>query len=324
VATAGSCFAQHISRHLKKNQFSYFVVEDGHPLGSDELRAEFNYGMFSARYGNIYTARQLLQLFYRAFGCFVPIEDHWKNGPNHFVDPLRPNIQPGGFASLQELRTDREQHLAAVRRMFEELDYFVFTLGLTECWEDRRDGTIFPVCPGVAGGSFDENTIIFKNFNAQEVVGDMATFLVEQRSINPRTKLILTVSPVPLIATAINRHVLVSTTYSKSVLRVACEQLCRDFDNVAYFPSYEVVTGGYTRSTYFASDFRTVTEEGVEHVMRLFLHHATDGDIKRASHTEQRDDSNAFVENMVNVVRTICDEELIESAARAEQAARDS
>lgn len=325
VATAGSCFAQHIARHLKKNGFSYFVVEDGHPLGTDGLRAEFNYGVFSARYGNIYTARQLLQLFERAFGSFEPIEDHWKKG-DKFLDPLRPAIQPDGFASLEELKADRHQHLAAVRQMFQSLDYFVFTLGLTECWQDRRDGTVFPICPGVAGGSFDENVFAFRNLTVQEVVGDMAAFLRAQLSVNPRTKMILTVSPVPLIATAIDRHVLVSTIYSKSVLRVACDELCEQFGNIAYFPSYEIITGNYTRSGYFAPDLRSITEDGVEHVMRLFLRHATDGDVKASpnAHTGANVKSDEFVVHMADIAKTICEEELIEAAARGEGAVRDS
>src|SRR5690349_14915994 len=62
VATAGSCFAQHISRRLQAIGFHYFVAEDA-PALSDEARRARNYGVFSARYGNVYTARQLLQLF---------------------------------------------------------------------------------------------------------------------------------------------------------------------------------------------------------------------------------------------------------------------
>ena len=86
----------------------------------------------------------------------------------------------------------------------------------------------------------------------------------------------LTVSPVPLAATAEpGCHVLAATTYSKAVLRVAAETVWKRFDNVHYFPSYEIVTGAFNRGGYFAPDLRNVLEEGVEHVMRLFMVHAT-------------------------------------------------
>ncbi|MFX4975079.1 hypothetical protein ABTB64_19810, partial [Acinetobacter baumannii] len=81
-----------------------------------------NYGVYSARYGNLYTAAQLLQTALRAYGRFVPEEDIWQLPDGGFADPFRPAIQPGGFASEAELRADREQHLAAVRHMFETLD----------------------------------------------------------------------------------------------------------------------------------------------------------------------------------------------------------
>ena len=94
--------------------------------------------------------------------------------------------------------------------------------------------------------------------------------------------MILTVSPVPLTATAEDRGVLVSTTLSKSVLRVAAEEISRERDYVAYFPSYEIVTGNYTRGAYFGEDLRSITEAGVAHVMRLFMKHYT-SEVKRVS-----------------------------------------
>ncbi|MCS6921307.1 MAG: GSCFA domain-containing protein, partial [Elioraea sp.] len=274
VATAGSCFAQHIARRLRAGGFTYFVTEPGHPLLDEKLRTEFGYGVFSARYGNIYTTRQLRQLFDRCYGHFVPAEDVWRRG-DRYLDPFRPTIQPDGFASEEEFRADRAQHLAAVRRMFEELDVFVFTLGLAEGFVSRQDGAAFPVCPGVAGGEFDPERHVFVNERVDEVIGNLAVFIASLRRVNPRARVILTVSPVPLKATAEDRHVLQSTVYSKSVLRVAAQEICDTHEDVAYFPSYEIITGAYTRGAYFAADLREVEEAGVEHVMRLFFRHAT-------------------------------------------------
>jgi hypothetical protein len=74
-------------------------------------------------------------------------------------------------------------------------------------------------------------------------VTDMSAFIGSLREVNPKAKVILTVSPVPLFATAVDRHVLVSTTYSKSVLRVAAQALVESYDYVFYFPAYEIVAG---------------------------------------------------------------------------------
>jgi len=278
VATAGSCFAQHIARHLKQSGYCYYVAEAGHPILPAQARARQNYGLFSCRYGNIYTARQLRQLIERAYGRFDPVEKPWKKAQGVFLDPFRPTSQPGGFISAEEMLADRSQHLAAVRRMFETLDVFVFTLGLTECWRSKEDGAVFPVCPGVEGGTFDPKKYEFYNQSVEEVIEDLTAFRAALSAVNPQAQIILTVSPVPLVATAQpGEHVLSATTYSKSVLRVAAEAMRRGFDNVHYFPSYEIISGAFNRGAYYADDLRNVVEEGVGHVMRLFLAHATGG-----------------------------------------------
>ena len=276
VATAGSCFAQHIARYLRNSGYNYYVAEPGHPVLPESLRNAHNYGLYSARYGNIYTARQLIQLWQRAFGQFKPVDDCWQEAEDCFLDPFRPTTQPAGYISRAELEADRAQHLAAVRRMFETLDVFVFTLGLTEAWRSKKDGAVYPLCPGTEGGTFDPERHEFYNQPVEDVVDDLAEFTEALLTVNPKAQIILTVSPVPLMATAeAGAHVLSSTTYSKSVLRVAAEVLRKRFRAIHYFPSYEIITGSFNRGSYYADDLRNVLETGVNHVMRLFMAHAT-------------------------------------------------
>jgi hypothetical protein len=207
------------------------------------------------------------------------------------------------------MHADRHQHLQAVRRMFETLDVFVFTLGLTECWVSQKDGAAFPLCPGVEGGAFDPDQYRFLNQGVSDVVQDMASFIGALKNVNPCAQIALTVSPVPLMATAeAEAHVLCATTYSKSVLRVAAEMLRKSFANVHYFPSYEIITGSFSRGRYFAEDLRNVTEEGVSHVMRLFLQHATEGAVNLpAAHSEGKNGDD-FIAKAEAFVQVECDE----------------
>jgi hypothetical protein len=275
VATAGSCFAQHISRALRMAGLAWLNAEPGHPVIPGGLRAQHGYGTFSARFGNIYTARQLVQLFDRAHGNFTPAEPPWIDPDGTVRDPFRPAIQPGNFVSVTEMEADRAGHLAAVRQMFATLDVLVFTLGLTEAWESAVDGAVFPLCPGVEGGQFDPARHVFRSHEVEDVVADMEAFLARLAGVNPGAQVVLTVSPVPLMATAEpGAHVLAATTWSKAVLRVAAGRLARRHAYVHYFPAYEIVTGAHARGAYFAADLRSVTKTGVAHVMRLFLQHA--------------------------------------------------
>lgn len=271
IATAGSCFAQHIGRHLAAAGFGYLVTETAHPIIPPDLARQAGYGVFTARYGNIYTTLQLLQLIDRAYGRFHPAETTWEDAHGALVDPYRPTIQPGGFASVAELEADRARHLACVREAFETLDVFVFTLGLTEAWLSSRDGAAFPLCPGVAGGRFDPAAHRFHNLRAAEVRQQLASFIERLRMVNPRARVLLTISPVPLTATATGEHVLAATTYSKAVLRVAAQEAADELPGVHYFPSYEIITGPQAHGRFYAANLREVTPEGVAQVMAVFL-----------------------------------------------------
>ncbi len=308
IVTAGSCFAQHIARALGASGYGFLVTESAHPLLPPELAERFGYGIYTARTGNIYTARQLLQLVQRAYGQLHPADDVWESA-GRLHDPFRPAIQPGGFASRLEYERDRAQHFAAVRTAVETMDVLVFTLGLTECWA-HADGCVYPVCPGTVAGVFDPSVHNFLNLSVVETVADFRGFLDLVRARNPRARVILTVSPVPLAATAMDRHVLVSTTYSKSVLRVAAEMLAED-PAVQYFPSYEVITGSFADGRYFAPDRRSVTQAGVDHVMRLFLQHVAEGEALPAASAAAPAQDDHF-ERSRRAVAVLCEEEALD------------
>ena len=306
VATMGSCFAQPISRHLLKRGLSYFVTEAGDSALGEHERLARNFGVFSARYGNVYTVRQAVQLFDRAFGHFVPSEKVWKLGDG-FVDPYRPQIEPEPWPTIELVEASREEHLEPVRRLFLESDVLVFTLGLTETFMSNIDGSVFPVAPGVSGGYFDSQKYSFVNFSVSEVTDDLRTFIAKVREVNPAIRFVLTVSPVPLIATYEPRHVLVSTTISKAILRVAAHEVSTSMDHVEYFPSYEIISGSALGSRYFDTDLRQVRQVGVDHVMRVFERHFLgSGDAQPTTSVhDARDVSNQHV---------VCDEELIMKA----------
>lgn len=313
VATAGSCFAQHIARHLAASGFHYLVTETAHPIIPAEAAKAAGYGLYTARYGNIYTTLQLLQLFDRAYGRFKPAEAPWRTAGGGISDPFRPTILPGGFSSEAELIADRVHHFAKVREAFETLDVFVFTLGLTEGWVSTIDGAAFPLCPGVAGGTFDPAAHRFRNLRATEVRGQLQDFVERLRSVNPRARVMLTVSPVPLAATASSQHVLPATIYSKSALRVAAQEVCEEVADVFYFPSYEIITGPQARGRFYAEDLREVTEEGVSHVMSVFLRHAAGVEPAALATATPQPARTGIASEIASWVETMCDEAMLDS-----------
>ncbi|MDE8348290.1 MAG: GSCFA domain-containing protein, partial [Acidocella sp.] len=139
------------------------------------------------------------------------------------------------------------------------------------------------------------------------------TFL---RAKNPKIRIILTVSPVPLIATYEPRSVLASTICSKSILRAAADEMESAYpENIAYFPSYEIITGPHAGNFYYEADKREVTQAGVAHVMRLFMRHYTINDEKidlTRVQEPQPTDMN-FIKKQSAI---ICDEEVMDQSRK--------
>ncbi|MDR4306254.1 GSCFA domain-containing protein [Chelatococcus sambhunathii] len=269
IATAGSCFAQHIARHLRAQGFPVIDMERAPGGFSGKAAEAFGYGLYSARYGNVYTVRQLLQLLQETKSAKETEQVVWERDGRYF-DALRPGVEPDGLESPDEVMVHRQAHLKAVARMVRTMDLFIFTLGLTEAWVHRRTGVVYPTAPGVIAGRFDPDEFTFKNFTHSEILGDLQQVYRLLKRSRPELKIILTVSPVPLTATASGRHVLPATQYSKATLRSAAGEMADLHEDVDYFPSYEIITNPAARSDFFAGNLRSIAPQGVDTVMRTF------------------------------------------------------
>lgn len=311
IATAGSCFAQHISNFLRKNGTDIYIAEPAHPILSDELAQQMHYGQFSARYGNIYTVRQLLELFLQAFEKREIIGDYAFGGDSVY-DLLRPAIQPNGFVSVVEAQADRAFHIRSVRKMFETTDVFVYTLGLTEAWVNAEQNFVYPSCPGTVQGEFNKDKHKPVNFTCSQIINDLISFIDGLLEVNPKVKIILTVSPVALAATFENENVLVATSYSKSVLRAVCGEVRNLYPNVEYFPSYEIITSSCSFGQYLASDLREVSPRGVSHVMSCFSSlFYSENSIEKAEQIQDAQKlSNEYSKVSQSIVEAECEEML--------------
>lgn len=316
VSTAGSCFAQNVARYLRKKNYKIVDTETLPEWVSAETGKSCGYGLYSARFGNIYTVRQLRQLVDDSLSGTVRQEDVWEKD-GRFYDAIRPSVEPDGLDSVEEVLAHRRFHLQRVAEMFRSTDVFVFTLGLTEGWELKTSGTVYPVAPGVIAGTYDRDRHGFVNFDMFQIFEDLDAVRNRLLSINPAMRFLLTVSPVPLTATASGDHVLTATVRSKSVLRAVCSAFSDRHDNVDYFPSYEIITSPASRSQFFAENLRSVTEAGVEAVMKVFFAaHGADAGAAVAASAGAKPIGTAHkigAEKTEDVEDVICDEALLEA-----------
>lgn len=319
IFTAGSCFAQHVGRTLRAQGYHIVDTEPAPAKVPVGLAQRHGYGLYAARFGNIYTVRQFLQLMQECFADGQPIDAIWERDGRYY-DALRPGVTPRGLASAEEVRTARAHHLDAVRDAVAQTGLVVFTLGLTEAWEHIPSGTIYPTAPGTIAGQFDPDIHRFVNFRADAIKSDLLALRALFQAINADIRFLLTVSPVPLTATASGAHVLPATIYSKSVLRTAAGELAEDHGDIDYFPSYEIVSSHPSGGQFFEANMRAVHPRGVRKVMGAFLAAQqadaalTPHQIKRAKRLARlaaEDTAKRDLENAAHGL--ICEEELLEA-----------
>ncbi len=270
IVTFGSCFAQHISTALCQHSFFWLNTEFAPDSLSAEIASKYNYGIFSSRTGNIYTTSLLLQWTEWALNIKDVPQEQWQSG-DRFYDPFRPNIEPNGFFSAEEMLASRSVTIEAFKQTIEQADYFIFTLGLTESWFNKPHGYEYPMCPGTVAGEYDENQHQFKNQQFEFIHQHLLSAMALMRQANQNLKFILTVSPVPLTATNSGNHVLVATMESKSILRAVAGQLSTNHDFVDYFPSYEIINSPTYKGIFFEPNQRQVSPYGVNYVMDIFF-----------------------------------------------------
>ncbi|KIN63832.1 GSCFA family protein [Sulfitobacter noctilucicola] len=316
IFTAGSCFAQHVGRALAKAGYHVLDTEPLPPFVPAEVAQKHGYQLYSARFGNIYTMRQFLQLLQEAFGTFKPADPVWEK-EGMFYDALRPGLTPGGLKSPELVEEARHYHLRAVREAVTQTGMVVFTLGLTETWQHGPSKTIYPTAPGTIAGEYDPEVHEFVNFRARDIRKDFLIVREIFQAANPDVKFLLTVSPVPLTATASNDHVLPATMYSKSVLRTVAGELAEDLADVDYFPSFEIVSSHPSAGEFFEANMRSVKPAGVRKVMRTFLeaHGGIDEKTEKQMRIERRAARRARLaaQDSARSDDVICEEELLDA-----------
>jgi hypothetical protein len=261
VISAGSCFATEIAYRLQERGYNYVVTErnvyDGGP-----------WSMAPAAWGTIFNTPGFRQLVEKSFGLRKLPRLLWKvpkDGRVLYRDPFREEVE---FETVQAYEQGYERHIDACRAALERAEVFVLTLGLTEIWKLKTDGSVLSRVPWRLSSSLVERQALSVEDNVRELQATLDTL----RRFNPNVQFIVTVSPVPLQATwrGDESHVITASHLSKSTLRVAAEEFASRNSGVYYFPAFETVM--YCCERPFTADERHVRRPTVSKVMRLFAH----------------------------------------------------
>ena len=242
IITIGSCFTGNISTFLRHNGFNV-------PILNDEYNGNVPTASFSDEVFNTFILRQLFTLLFD--------NDNEKNDEYEFVN------QHNQKMSLSIERT---------RQAFKKSNVFIITLGISEVWYNKKTGEVYKTAQSV--GDYDPNIHDFRVTTVKENFDNLLYVIQLIRKYVKESSIIFTLSPVPLKATFRDVSCTVANTVSKSILRVALEDVLSKFsneENIHYFPAYELITDFLPKP--FEADRRYIGGDTVNFVMTLFANH---------------------------------------------------
>ncbi len=232
IASLGSCFAREIKRRLTQRGYNYVTEETHHPAS---IHA-------SAAWERVYNTFCMRQIFEYTFEEWQPDLRWWIAPESRKVqDPYRRIIL---YDDLEAAEEDFERHQEHSRKALQDAEVLILTLGLTEIWQDRKDGSVISLPSGPyvnEGGNMDRYEFRVSRYG--ENLANLERIQAIMARHNPGCKLLITISPVNLWATfRKDLDVISASCNSKSTLRAVADEFVARHDNVFYFPAFEMAT----------------------------------------------------------------------------------
>lgn len=247
--SVGSCFAENIAERLRELKF----------------RVESN--PFGVMYNPISVATTIERLADRRSFTGLDLVRHndlWCSFWCH-----------GSFASTSEdevLSSLNRAYTKGVGALFQS-EYVILTFGSAWVYQisDRYPfiGDDHLIREGIVAGSVVANCHKFpaQAFRRRRVgIGEIvARYRKLLEGVLRDKRVILTVSPV--------RHVkdgLAENNLSKSILRIAAEELAMRYPNVTYFPAYEIMVDDLRDYRFYAEDMVHPSKVAIDYIWELF------------------------------------------------------
>ena len=154
---------------------------------------------------------------------------------------------------------------------------FILTLGVAPAFFDRATGDFVLPRPSALNSRVLAEKYLFRTTSVQENVDNVLYLINFIRSISPDIKIVVTVSPVPLVASFEYESAVQADCLSKSTMRLVAHEVVNNsnIENILYWPSFEVFRwAGSNASNYYAADDGAawhVSEEKVAGTIKTFV-----------------------------------------------------
>ena len=258
----GSCFARGLENELIRRRVT---VESAAPEFA-KLQP-LNKDVTGLGFTNKYNTFSILNELRWALDpeAVFPVKSIVQVTEGTWFDPhITPTLELAGFEETLE----RRSLMQTVTKRIINCRAVIITLGLVEVWRDLEADVYINRTPLLKSHP-DRYEFHLTSF-AENWASLEAIYALLSHFGHPDLRIVVTVSPVPLMATFSTMDVVVANTYAKSLLRAVAQEWATAHDNVAYFPSYEIVQNS-DRAAMWEADLRHVVGAGTEHITELFL-----------------------------------------------------
>ena len=232
IFTIGSCFSDEIGSRLLNHKF-------------DVLNNPF---------GTIYNPVSISSLLTNSINNFPFSQDRFVESQGvHYSYDFHSRISALSESELTEVSS------AALQESHEfltESEWILITLGTAVVYRLKDSNEIVANCHKVPSDSFSKEIL-----SISEIKNSLVSWLEQASDKN----IILTVSPVRHI-----RDTLEINSVSKSILRVVSHELSEEFQNVHYFPSYEILMDDLRDYRFYADDLIHPSSSASEYVWKKF------------------------------------------------------
>ena len=240
----GSCFAENIGTRLERMKFRTIT----NPYG--------------VLYNPLSIAEGLTRLMERHPFTEEELHEFPDGGWNTWMHHSRYS-NPDKQAALTTINNSIEQASCQLA----EADVLILTLGTAWVYRLTETNEVVGNCHKVP-----ERKFIRQRLQVQEIIEALTKVLGRLSEINPKLRVLFTVSPVRHLKDGLHGNQL-----SKATLQLAVDELCQTRpEQCHYFPAYEIVMDELRDYRFYAEDMAHPSMQAVEYVWERFVEHVTD------------------------------------------------
>jgi hypothetical protein len=162
--------------------------------------------------------------------------------------------------SKDEFYRRYERASADTREFTRTAEWLIISMGTSIVFEHKNYRKIVSNCHKLPGGEFNQRFL-----SPEEILSEFESFYHSVSGMNKRLKIILTVSPVRHIRSTLEKN-----SQSKAILRYVAGQLAEKWDNVKYFPSYELMMDDLRDYRFYMPDMLHPNEVAIDYIWKKF------------------------------------------------------